>query len=53
MVAQQATDLRSAGQSVPLDWDAVRACLAGNGLRLDRDPPPRQFAGGFWLILII
>ena len=22
------------------------AYLAGNGLRLDRDPPPRQFAGG-------
>jgi aminoglycoside phosphotransferase (APT) family kinase protein len=46
MVVQQATDVRSAEQSVPLDWDAVRAYLAGNGLRLDRDPPPRQFAGG-------
>jgi aminoglycoside phosphotransferase (APT) family kinase protein len=39
-------DLRSAGESVPLDWGAVRAYLAGYGLRLDEDPPPRQFAGG-------
>ena len=39
-------DLRTAGESVPLDWEAVRAHLAGHGLTLDRDPPPRQFAGG-------
>jgi aminoglycoside phosphotransferase (APT) family kinase protein len=39
-------DIRSVEQSVPLDWDAVRAYLAKHGLRLDRDPPPRQFAGG-------
>ena len=39
-------DLRTAGESVPLDWEAVRAYLAGHGLTLDRDPPPRQFAGG-------
>lgn len=39
-------DVRSPGQSVPLDWDAVRACLAGHGLRLDAEPEPRQFAGG-------
>ncbi len=39
-------DLRTAGESVPLDWGAVRAYLAGHGLRLDADPPPRQFAGG-------
>jgi aminoglycoside phosphotransferase (APT) family kinase protein len=38
--------VRSAGESVPLDWEAVRVHLAGHGLRLDRDPPPRQFAGG-------
>jgi aminoglycoside phosphotransferase (APT) family kinase protein len=38
--------VRTAEQSVPLDWDAVRAYLAGHGLRLDSDPPPRQFAGG-------
>jgi aminoglycoside phosphotransferase (APT) family kinase protein len=40
------TDLRSHAESVPLDWSAVRAYLAGHGLRLDDDPPPRQFAGG-------
>ena len=38
--------MRTAEQSVPLDWDAVREYLAGQGLRLDSDPPPRQFAGG-------
>ncbi len=43
---QQPADVRSADQSVPLDWAAVRAYLARNGLRLDDDPPPRQFAGG-------
>jgi len=45
-VPQQPADVRSADQSVPLDWAAVRAYLARNGLRLDDDPPPRQFAGG-------
>ena len=40
------TDLRSAAESVVLDWSAVRTYLAGHGLRLDNDPPPRQFAGG-------
>ncbi len=39
-------DLRTAGESVPLNWDAVRAYLANHGLTLDSDPPPRQFAGG-------
>ncbi len=39
-------DVRSAEQSVPIDWDAIGRHLAANGLRLDRDPPPRQFAGG-------
>ncbi|HEY8288455.1 MAG TPA: phosphotransferase family protein, partial [Acetobacteraceae bacterium] len=39
-------DLRSVEQSVALDWDAVRRYLAGYGLALDREPPPRQFAGG-------
>jgi aminoglycoside phosphotransferase (APT) family kinase protein len=38
--------LRSAADSVPLDWDAVRTYLAAHGHRLDADPPPRQFAGG-------
>jgi aminoglycoside phosphotransferase (APT) family kinase protein len=45
-VPQQPADVRSADQSIPLDWAAVRAYLARNGLRLDDDPPPRQFAGG-------
>jgi aminoglycoside phosphotransferase (APT) family kinase protein len=40
------TDVRSAEQSVAIDWDAIGAYLGANGLRLDRDPPPRQFAGG-------
>jgi aminoglycoside phosphotransferase (APT) family kinase protein len=46
MTPPESADVRSAEQSVPLDWDAVGAYLAGNGLRLDRDPPPRQFTGG-------
>jgi aminoglycoside phosphotransferase (APT) family kinase protein len=40
------TGLRSAADSVPLDWGAVRLYLAAHGHRLDADPPPRQFAGG-------
>lgn len=40
------TALRSAAESVPLDWPAVRSYLAAHGKRLDLDPPPRQFAGG-------
>ena len=43
---QLPADVRPPEQSVPLDWDAVRAHLAAHGLRLDDDPPPRQFAGG-------
>jgi aminoglycoside phosphotransferase (APT) family kinase protein len=38
--------LRSQEDSVKLDWPAVRAYLARHGMRLDDDPPPRQFAGG-------
>jgi aminoglycoside phosphotransferase (APT) family kinase protein len=45
-VANPPAELRSSGQSVELDWEAVRAYLATHGLRLDPDPPPRQFAGG-------
>ena len=40
------SDLRGQEESVPLDWAAVGAYLARNGMRLDADPPPRQFAGG-------
>jgi len=39
-------DLRPQADSVPQDWPRVRAHLAAHGLRLDADPPPRQFAGG-------
>jgi aminoglycoside phosphotransferase (APT) family kinase protein len=39
-------ELRSAAESVPLDWDAVRVYLAGQGFGLDAEPAPRQFAGG-------
>ncbi len=39
-------DLRTPEASVPLDWERARAHLAGHGLALDRDPPPRQFEGG-------
>lgn len=38
--------LRRPEDSVRLDWPAVGAYLAGQGMRLDGDPPPRQFAGG-------
>jgi aminoglycoside phosphotransferase (APT) family kinase protein len=40
------TDLRTAAESVPLDWGAVRTHLATHGHRLDADPLPRQFSGG-------
>ena len=40
------TGLRSAAESVPLDWEAVRVHLARHGHRLDAEPLPRQFAGG-------
>ena len=43
---QRSADVRSTGESVPLDWGAVRAHLAAHGRRLDHQPPPRQFAGG-------
>jgi aminoglycoside phosphotransferase (APT) family kinase protein len=38
--------VRSPEESVPLDWTAARAYLSHCGLRLDAEPPPRQFAGG-------
>jgi aminoglycoside phosphotransferase (APT) family kinase protein len=38
--------LRLPEDSVALDWPSVRGWLAGHGMRLDDDPPPRQFAGG-------
>lgn len=38
--------LRAPEDSVKLDWPSVGAYLARHGMRLDDDPPPRQFAGG-------
>lgn len=46
MPNETATDLRSAAESVVLDWAAVRDFLAAHGHDLAIDPPPRQFAGG-------
>jgi aminoglycoside phosphotransferase (APT) family kinase protein len=43
---QPIADVRAPGEGVQLDWPAIRAYLAGHGLRLEHDPPPRQFAGG-------
>ena len=40
------TGLRSAADSVPLDWDALGRYLAAQGHVLHTVPPPRQFAGG-------
>jgi aminoglycoside phosphotransferase (APT) family kinase protein len=40
------TGLRSATDSVALDWPAVHTYLAAHGHHLDADPPPRQFSGG-------
>jgi aminoglycoside phosphotransferase (APT) family kinase protein len=39
--------LRSDAETVPQEWSRLQAYLAGQGLRLDIEPPPRQFAGGF------
>jgi aminoglycoside phosphotransferase (APT) family kinase protein len=46
VLQQRATEVRSSEQSVPLDWGALHAFLTAHGLRLDAEPPPRQFAGG-------
>ena len=46
MPEETQAELRSVAESVPLDWTAVRTHLAAHGMRLDADPPPRQFAGG-------
>ena len=46
MARETPADLRTPAESVPLDWGAARVHLAAHGLRLDADPPPRQFAGG-------
>ena len=46
MPSDPAADLRSPADSTPQDWPRARAYLAAHGLRLDEDPPPRQFAGG-------
>ncbi len=38
--------VRSAAESVPLDWPNARTYLAARSHALEIDPPPRQFAGG-------
>ncbi len=40
------TLFRAPAETATLDWAAVAAHLEANGLRLDPDPPPRQFRGG-------
>lgn len=39
--------LRSAVDTVPQDWAALRAYLGTQGMVLETEPAPRQFAGGF------
>ena len=39
------TGLRSAAESVQLDWGAVRTYLAAHGHRLETDPPPSADSG--------
>jgi aminoglycoside phosphotransferase (APT) family kinase protein len=46
VVRHQPAEVRAVDESAPLDWEAVRVHLAAHGLRLEADPPPRQFAGG-------
>jgi aminoglycoside phosphotransferase (APT) family kinase protein len=46
-IAVEIPQLRSAAETVAQDWLRLQAYLANQGLTLDIDPPPRQFAGGF------
>ena len=39
--------LRNLNDSVPQDWSRLRDYLSAQGMTIDIDPPPRQFAGGF------
>jgi hypothetical protein len=39
--------LRGRHETVPQHWRRLAAYLAEHGMRLDIDPPPQQFAGGF------
>jgi len=39
-------NLRTAGDTVPLPWDNVSQYLSGQGMRLNLEHAPRQFAGG-------
>jgi aminoglycoside phosphotransferase (APT) family kinase protein len=39
-------ELKSAEQSVRLDWESLRRYLAEQGMKFALDPPPRQFSGG-------
>lgn len=48
--------LRPPEDTVPQDWERLRVYLAGLGMKLETEPAPRQFAGGFanlnYLVLI-
>ena len=44
---QDIPQLRPAALTVAQDWLKLKAYLAGQGLDLQIDPAPRQFAGGF------
>ena len=46
MSAPPPPDLRPEADQLPMDWPRLAAYLAGAGLTLSLDPPPRQFAGG-------
>lgn len=39
-------ELRAEAATILQDWNALASYLAAHGMRLDLDPPPRQFAGG-------
>lgn len=42
-----APGLRPLSETIAQDWQALAAYLAGQGMTLETEPPPRQFAGGF------
>ena len=45
-LSQDLDFLSGAGQT-PQDWTRLAEHLSENGMRLDEDPPPRQFSSGF------
>jgi len=47
MSTPDTVQLRSAADTVPQDWPRLRDYLKSQGLSLEIEPAPRQFAGGF------